>query len=196
MRDLKAVGAERGSERLQRPPSPARPPGARGRGPGEGGRRRAAASGSPGLQGCGNFPSRGARLGSGANFAKSPPGKPTPALLRSGAQGGGPGRGDSRATPPGLFGLPPAAAAEPNGQPGLRRAPLTLVAMAGGSRAPLGRLVSRAAERASALGGWRGRLRLAAAARRGGAAAPSQPCSRRSGPQGWAPPAAARACSS
>lgn len=34
MRDLKAVGAERGSGRLQRPPRPARPPGARGRGPG------------------------------------------------------------------------------------------------------------------------------------------------------------------
>lgn len=53
MRDLKAVGAESGSERLQRPPRPARPPGAPGRGPG-GGRQATGSSlresGTPGLR--------------------------------------------------------------------------------------------------------------------------------------------------
>lgn len=62
-------------------------------------------------------------------------------------------------------------AAEPNGRSGLRRAPLTLVAMAGGSPAPAGRLVSRAAELRPWAGGVDGSgCGSAAAARRGGSA--------------------------
>lgn len=142
-----------------------------------GDRRRAERQrpGGPRLRGCGNSASRGACLRSGANFAESPPprGERTPALRVTPLQCpevAGWGLGGTRERRAGAL-RPRYGAAEPNGRSGLRRAPLTLVAMAGGSPAPAGRLVSRAAELRPWAGGVDGSgCGSAAAARRGGSA--------------------------
>lgn len=209
MRDLKAVGAERGSRGGCSVLPAGLGPLARG-GPRSGGGREAGGvrqprGGGRGSGAAGTFRSgAAASASSGANFAKPPPGRTPlpPALLRSGARGGGPGPRRLASDPPGAL-RPPSAAAEPNGQAGLRRAPPHLGGHGGrfpGPGGPAG--LRRRGASALAGGGEDGfgcgwRLRPGAA-RRGSARRLRRLrlCSRRSGPRGSATPAAARACSS
>lgn len=129
MRDLKAVGAERGSRGgcsvLPAGLGPLARAGPRSGGGREAGGVRQPRGGGRGSGAAGTFrPGAAASASSGANFAKPPPGRTPlpPALLRSGARGGGPGPRRLASDPPGAL-RHPSAAAEPNGRAGLRRAP-------------------------------------------------------------------------
>lgn len=203
---------ERDSRRLQRPPRPAqlgsaRPPSRAGaavqrREAGDrllAERQRPGGPAAPGLRAL-RVPGRPSPLRCELCGAAAAPGERTPALgvtpLRCPRSRGG-GGGNSRATRRGSpASLQRGGAERPVGPACAARAP-HLGGHGGrfpGPSGPAG--LPRCG--ASALSGRAGGRTAPAAVRRlrPGAAAPPQPCSRRSGPRGSATPAAARACSS